>query len=290
MLNATGGDAAAIAEIAAAFSLLNTQQSPVLLAALRLAWHRGRLTDRNTNMPTQLPATWGALGQPIRAEALARSITDPFSQAQALADLAQAVIDTGDHDRATTLAEQAETIAHTITDPYSQAQALTGLARAAADTGDHDRATTLAEQAETIAHTITDWDSRAQALTSLADAAADTGDHGRAETIARTINDPYWQAQALTSLARAAADTDDHDRATTLAEKAETIARTITDPHSQAQALTALASVVEPTHARAIIGRALAVGHWTVSLDAMTRIDPTTVQAFLRDLESLSVV
>ena len=77
MLDATGGDAAALAEITAAVALISTSRSPDLLAALRLAWHRDQLADRNAHIPVQLPAVWVTLGQPVRAEALARSIPDP---------------------------------------------------------------------------------------------------------------------------------------------------------------------------------------------------------------------
>ena len=70
MLEATGGDAAALAEIAATHALITTSPSPDLLAALRLAWHREQLTNRNAHIPAQLPAVWATLGQPIRAEAL----------------------------------------------------------------------------------------------------------------------------------------------------------------------------------------------------------------------------
>ena len=51
MLEATGGDAAALAEIAAAHALISTSPSPDLLAALRLARHRDQLTNRNAHIP-----------------------------------------------------------------------------------------------------------------------------------------------------------------------------------------------------------------------------------------------
>ena len=114
---ATGGDAAALAEIAAAYTLIGTRPSPDLLAALRLAWHRDRLADRNTGIPARLPAAWAspwtthpcrsprpvhyrpgrpgagagragagggaATGGRRRPSSVARSITDPDRQAQA---------------------------------------------------------------------------------------------------------------------------------------------------------------------------------------------------------------
>jgi hypothetical protein len=83
--------AAALVEIAAAHALISTSPSPDLLAALRLAWHRDQLADRNAHIPVQLPAVWVTLGQPVRAEALARSIPHRNRQAQTLADVANSV-------------------------------------------------------------------------------------------------------------------------------------------------------------------------------------------------------
>jgi hypothetical protein len=130
MLDATGGDAAALAEITAALALASTRQPPDLLAALRLARHRDQLADRNAHIPTQLPAVWAALGQPIRAEALARSITRLDRRALALARVAGTVA-AGDHDRAQELAADAEQAARSVTDPNMQAEALAGAASAA---------------------------------------------------------------------------------------------------------------------------------------------------------------
>src|SRR5262249_23418250 len=85
MLDLTGGDAAALAEVRTALDLMSAQGTPNLAAALRLAYHRDQLADRNANIPTGLPAVWAALGQLSRAEALATSITDPYRQVSALA-------------------------------------------------------------------------------------------------------------------------------------------------------------------------------------------------------------
>ena len=89
-----------MAESRPPWSVNATQDEPDLVAALRLAWHRDDLTDRNTNIPPFLPAVWATLGQPIRAEALARSITDPDRQASALTGVAQALAEAGHHDHA----------------------------------------------------------------------------------------------------------------------------------------------------------------------------------------------
>ena len=68
---------------------------------------------------------WATLGQHIRAEALARSITDPDRRAQALAAVAEALAKAGQH-------EQAAAMARSITDQYRQAQALAAVAEALA--------------------------------------------------------------------------------------------------------------------------------------------------------------
>ena len=57
------------------------RMSPDLASALALACHRDHLTDRNANIPVDLPAVWATLGQLTRAEALAPSITYPARQA-----------------------------------------------------------------------------------------------------------------------------------------------------------------------------------------------------------------
>ena len=69
MLDITGGDAAALNEVTITLDLIASQDDPDLTAALTLARHRDYLADRNTNIPTDLPAVWATLGQYIRAEA-----------------------------------------------------------------------------------------------------------------------------------------------------------------------------------------------------------------------------
>ena len=63
MLDLTGGDVAALAEVHTALDLIAAHDDPDLVTALRLAHHRDQLTDRNGNIPTDLPAVWASLGQ-----------------------------------------------------------------------------------------------------------------------------------------------------------------------------------------------------------------------------------
>ncbi|MBW6436908.1 hypothetical protein KZ829_24490 [Actinoplanes hulinensis] len=84
MLALSGGDAAALVEITACQDLVRAERELDLEAMLRLCIRRSNLADRNSRIPTDLPAVWAALGQPARAEGLARSITEPARQARGI--------------------------------------------------------------------------------------------------------------------------------------------------------------------------------------------------------------
>ncbi|MGJ6969107.1 ATP-binding protein [Streptosporangium sp. G11] len=143
MLDVSGGDAAAMADITAIQEYIRDQPHPDLTATLHLAYTREYITQRNSNIPENLPALWAMLGNPTRAEALAQSVTGPVGQVKALTSLMGAVAETGDLGRARSLSDQAETIARTIADPSQQASALTSLANTVAKTGDLDAARRL---------------------------------------------------------------------------------------------------------------------------------------------------
>ena len=241
MLDITGGDTAALTEITDLQDLLLHQEEPDLTALARLNVHRTLIAERNAHVPVTLPGVWTAIGYPERAEALAWAIPGTDRQARALGNLAQAVADAGDVDRARELAGRAIAAARTIPDPDRRAGVLTDLARLVAGTGDVGRATELADRAETAARAITNRGRQAQALAALAQAVAYAGDLDRAEAVAQAIRDPGRRAGVLTDLARLVAGTGDVGRATELADRAETAARAITNRGRQAQALAALA-------------------------------------------------
>jgi hypothetical protein len=103
--------------------------------------HRAYLADRNADIPVHLPAVWAALGQHIRAEALARSIPDQSRQAQALAAVAVALARAGQP-------EQAVTLARSI--PWEQVQALAAVAQVLAETGQSEQAAAVTAEAEAV--------------------------------------------------------------------------------------------------------------------------------------------
>ncbi|MGP4101095.1 hypothetical protein [Nonomuraea sp. KM90] len=193
MLDVTGGDAAALAEIVTVQHLMRDAE-PDLAALLRLAVARERLTSRNAHLPVGLPALWARLGDLRRAEALARSIVEPGRQAEAFSLLLRAAA--GGQDTAR-LAQQGEAAAHLVTDPYRQAQAMVRLVGAVAASGDFDRA-------ERLVHAIDDSSRRPQALLALVRAVATSGDLGRAEKLARSLSDPVWRTRALVDLVASA--------------------------------------------------------------------------------------
>ena len=69
MLDVTGGDAAAIAEVRTGLDRIAAQDTPDLGAAIAMACHRDHLVGRNANIPAALPAVWATLGHLPRAEA-----------------------------------------------------------------------------------------------------------------------------------------------------------------------------------------------------------------------------
>ncbi|GAB3852774.1 hypothetical protein GCM10027610_081630 [Dactylosporangium cerinum] len=260
MLDVSGGDAAAVAEIEAAHGLLMAGETPDLLAVARLSMHRRRLDSRNVNISTDLPAVWALIGEPTRAEALARGFTDPDRQAEALAGVAEAVAGTGDLDHAVR-------IVNSLPDPARQIEALAKIAAATVEAGDLDRAAQIArdipdpgrqaeavakvaaaavaagdlDRAAQIARDIPDPNQQAKALLKVTEAAVSNGDPRHALRVADSITtDAYLRAAALTSVAEAAARTGDLDHA-------EQIASSIPDPFLRVGALTAVAAAAAGT-------------------------------------------
>ena len=201
-----------------------------------------RLSDTQSRMLTELATAIAQAGDPARAEALARSITDSYARSQVLAELATVAAQAGKPDRA-------EALARTLTSPGAQARALTELATALAQAADPGHACRLFDDAEALARTIRDPSDQAGVLAKLATVTAQAGDPGRgqrlatdAEALARTITSPGAQSRALTELATALAQAGDPGHASRLFDDAEALARL--SLHDQARALTELATAI----------------------------------------------
>ncbi|MCB8905549.1 MULTISPECIES: hypothetical protein [unclassified Streptomyces] len=91
----TGGDVAAVHEVAACQAALAAQDAPDLAAAAVLALLHDELSVRGDRLPTSLPATLTAAGDSVRADQLARSFAAPARRAGAFTGLALALLDEG---------------------------------------------------------------------------------------------------------------------------------------------------------------------------------------------------
>jgi hypothetical protein len=262
MLDVSGGDAAALAEITTTLDAIADQ--PDLATMLRLAIHRDHLTDRNSTMPANLPAAWAVLGQVGRAESLANSITRLSDRVEALVDVAEVVADSGDSERAAALLDHAETVAHTIPDPTYQGWALLAVTRSMATLGDLDLA-------EATAWSIADHRSQARAWTSLASASsADRATElmDRAETAADAATSPFHRAHALRELASAVGN---RDRAAAILDRAEAAAQAITGPdHARALGFVAVAMAANGDVDRGLaVTRSITDSNWDTQAEAL---------------------
>lgn len=229
LLEASGGDATALAQIAIAQDRVLAQDPPDLTAMVRLAIHRDHLHDRNSHIPTDLPAVWVTLGQPNRAEALVRSSTDSTRRMWALLALAAALAAAGDQERAIGVLTEAAAVAHTsAVAPHIW---LTRLVDTMVEIGEIDRA-------EGLARTIADPHAQCAAVRPVVAALVRVGEPGHAaevvahaEAVARTTItatertiDPQRRRSALTSVAEALLEVGDRHRATELLAEAEALA------------------------------------------------------------------
>ena len=118
LLKATGNDYAALTEIRAAQNLVANQDAVDLQALVELAAHQHAISIRNRFIPTGLPVVWARIHHFDHAEALARTIADPGVRTRALAELAAAVVQEGDADRACRLTAESDALARTLNSPY----------------------------------------------------------------------------------------------------------------------------------------------------------------------------
>ena len=165
-----------------------------------------------------------------QAEAVARSITDPYMQARALAEVAQALARAGDVDRA-------EAVARSIADPSRQARALAvwrgrwpGRVMSTGRVGSLSRPRPSPGRSPTRPSRHGRW--RVWRRHWPGRVMLD-----RAEAVGRFITDLSVRVTALAGVAGALAESGDVDRPRRVAQQAEAVARSITDLSRQAKAL-----------------------------------------------------
>jgi len=278
----TGGDAAALNEIAITLTFLVDQAEPDLANICLLARQHDLLISRNEQIPDELLSAWVHLGHVNRAYAAAQSkparvrfealtviaeavaqtgdinraiqIADMFSddrRAEMLSAIAKVAARNGDRCRAIELTDRAEAIANAITPDNRKFQQLAAVAAARAWAGDIDRAETLA-QALTAdfrrAIMLMAMPSLGGALSAISEGVAHAGGIDRAEAIADTIPDDDEHARALAAIAKIAAEANEIERATELSDRAEAIANNAAaSDYSKAQALAAVAAAIART-------------------------------------------
>ncbi|MFF5366417.1 hypothetical protein [Streptomyces sp. NPDC013187] len=237
MLDLTGSDAAALAELTTVRDMILDRSRPDthVLALARIAGRLDRLEHRNDRIPTNLPALWAKLGYVARAEALARAINDPRAQTDALVAVAQ-VVAVGDPG-------EAESFASSIDDPVQRRNVLNAVV--------HTVAAHNPSLAAEIARRIgTRLEHEAGVATTRA--VARGGDPDRAEHLARSIDDPHYRDRALAELARAVAATDP--------KRAESLAAALSD---QGLRLQTLSQVVQALAAAGHVHDAELLAHAT---------------------------
>jgi len=106
----TGGDAAGLGQVNAAIEHVGSDSANAELI-VRLALVRDHLSDRNGNLPQEVPEVWVRLGEPRRAEALAESSIDPSTRSDALGLLIKPLIECGYGNRVGRVIEKARAAA-----------------------------------------------------------------------------------------------------------------------------------------------------------------------------------
>jgi hypothetical protein len=194
---------------------------------------RGWLALRNSKIPPSLPAVWAKLGDLIRAEALASSITTLQGREQALAALAVAVADAGDVGQARRFIGAAEAAADSLTDHEGRRTAdvlmMVDVAKALASTGDPDRAESIAFSIPYV------FSAQGAAVGAVAAGLVAAGDVDRALQVVQRLKAGIWhrstyheyaaKVKALCALAEALAKAGDVGRARQVAQEAEAVAR-----------------------------------------------------------------
>ncbi|MCX5122035.1 hypothetical protein OG992_33265 [Micromonospora sp. NBC_00362] len=254
MLDLSGGDAAVLNEIVEVQKLILNGPEPDLGALARLSRHRAALRERNTAIPTNLPALWAMLGYSVRAESLAHSIPNKTQQVRALAEAAWAFAGADDKASAARWATDAAQVALSVTDPIVKARVFAEVARAMAAADDREEADRWAQVARRAADEVPTYVDRNRALASIARTVAIAGAVHQAELIAASITARSLRLQTLQVVARISAattgtayanddETEQQSSAVTAGDpgRAEDIALAIRRPSEQARALAAVA-------------------------------------------------
>jgi hypothetical protein len=197
MLAVTGGDNAALAEIAAAQEAFLAGQSPDITAAARLAVHHAWLSQRNTELPTGIPAVWARLGDISRARQLADSFASPMRRTTELLAAASVLHGMGDRGQAKALIDDVLGHGRAIDDPSLKAALLAYIAGTVAKVATAADARVIVLEAHAAAEEVAATFQRDTVIVDVVTAAAECGDSTLVQSLIQKISEPKMRVAAL---------------------------------------------------------------------------------------------
>ncbi|MFD7656621.1 tetratricopeptide repeat protein [Actinosynnema sp. NPDC059797] len=247
LLRLSGGDAVALREIALAQRAVADRNPPDLVSLVLLAMHRDHLQDRNSNIPSKLPALWALLGQLNRAESTANSIANAERRTAALVFISEELYKIDEDDRAKEFLDLAHSFALSVQDDVDQMWALKQVIEGALFLRDFSRAKNIAE----LIYYPSD---EVEVLISIAEALHAVGEESEAvlllERAKSTAESATYDLEEtvgmLVAVATGLHKIKRHDSALEILGTAQVMAQSIVEPDEQGRAaLTISAGLAE---------------------------------------------
>ncbi|MFE9474428.1 hypothetical protein ACFYOR_25825 [Streptomyces griseofuscus] len=183
-------------------------------------------------------------GEAEEAADLALSVMHPGQRAEALGAVAVALAKAGQQEPATGFARRAAELALALDDGGQQAQALCTAAQALARVGLHEEATGLAQRAAAFSPLLADADEIAWLSKGVVEALITAGQVDEAATLARSITVVEERVDTLCLIAETLAKTRQAQEASTLARESADLARTLPNAEQRARTLGVIAETL----------------------------------------------
>jgi tetratricopeptide (TPR) repeat protein len=238
LLQRTGGDEAAFAELTIAHDFLANQPESDLLGMGRLSIAVYDVRRRNTMIPVGMPAVWATLGYPDRAEALALGFTIVHRRGFALAALAEAIARQGDLQRAERLLILSEQVVRSLSSLQWRAEGLAAVMGALVRMARAEAAERLANEVVQMATAFGTGD---RLVTTVVTTLSGAGQADTAIRVAGRIPELRRRVSALAAATRAAARVGDLEQAGRVAAEADMVANRIENAYGRSKALTEVA-------------------------------------------------
>ncbi|WP_394615958.1 trypsin-like peptidase domain-containing protein [Lentzea sp. JNUCC 0626] len=246
MLDRTGADGLALAEIVAAAGLVAQASVPDLGVLLRLGAVRSDLGQRNADIPAKLPGVWAALGEDDRALALVNSIVDDEDRVRALTGVVAALAKRGEHARVARMANDVERAAAQLPNLQDRLEVLCALVEALVIDGEQERVERVVREVERSLDQLGGSYTRDEIAGKLVMSAVKRGDHERAFGCLELFADDFRQSILLEGLPLTVQRTDGD-------ELALRYAMAIRNDYLRDQELGVLAQEVQADPGRALL-------------------------------------